>query len=121
MSTMRWQDWVNLVLGAYLAASPWGLGFSHHDFATWNAVVLGLAIIVISLIDIDAPASWEEWVNLVLGLWLVVSPLALGFQNEVTPAWSTIIVGILVAMFAAWAMSLDKEIQKWWHEHVTGH
>jgi hypothetical protein len=24
-------------------------------------------------------------------------------------------------LLAAWAMSLDKEIWKWWHDHVTGH
>ena len=119
MLPTRWQDWVSLVLGAFLAASPWGMGYSHVDFATWNAVAVGLAIVIVSITDIDWPSSWEEWLNLALGIWLIVSPLAMGFESQPGAAWSAVVVGILVTVFASWAMSLDKEIEKWWQERVN--
>jgi hypothetical protein len=115
---MRWQDWAGLILGAWLAISPCVLGFTANDCATWNAVIVGVAIAAYSFIEIEMPKPWEEWVNLVLGVWLIVSPLALGYQA--VPAWNAVFVGVLVVLLAAWAMSLDKEIGKWWHDHVTG-
>jgi len=43
-SANRWQDWVNLLLGAWLFISPWALGFSNmgaeggaHSNAATNA------------------------------------------------------------------------------------
>ena len=121
MGTMRWQDWVELALGIWLAISPWVLGFQDMAFATWNAVLLGLAIIVFAAIELRLPKAWEEWVSLVMGLWLVVSPFVPGFHSALAASWNTFAVGILTALFAAWAMSLDKQIGKWWDQHVTGH
>jgi multisubunit Na+/H+ antiporter MnhB subunit len=121
MGSMRWQDWASLILGAWLAISPWVLGFNDSDWATWNAVVVGVAIAAYAFVEIDMPKPWEEWANLVLGVWLIASPLALGYQVEAVPAWNAVFVGVLVVLLAAWAMSLDKEIWKWWHDHVTGH
>jgi hypothetical protein len=121
MGSMRWQDWASLILGAWLAVSPWVLGFDESGWATWNAVIIGVAIAAYAFIEIDMPKPWEEWVNLLLGLWLIASPLALGFQAEAVPAWNAMFVGVLAVLLAAWAMSLDKEIWKWWHDHVTGH
>jgi hypothetical protein len=123
---MRWQDWASLALGAWLAVSPWTLGFSGHDWATWNAVAVGVALTGYAFIEIDLPKPWEEWVNLVLGVWLMASPLVLGFIAEAAAAWNAVFVGVLVIVLAAWAMSLDKEIGRWWHErwwhkNVTGH
>jgi SPW repeat len=121
MESMRWQDWASLALGAWLAVSPWALGFSAHDWATSNAVAVGFALFGYAFFEIDMPKPWEEWVNLVLGVWLMASPLVLGFAAEATAAWNAVFVGVLAILLAAWAMSLDKEIGRWWHEHVTGH
>jgi hypothetical protein len=121
MGSMRWQDWASLALGAWLAVSPWALGYSERDWATWNAVAVGVALAAYAFIEIDLPKPWEEWVNLVLGVWLMASPLVLGFAAAATAAWNAAFVGVLVILLAAWAMSLDKEIGRWWHDHVAGH
>lgn len=121
MGSMRWQDWASLMLGAWLAISPWVLAYSERDYATWNAVAIGVAIVAYALIEIDIPKPWEEWVNLALGIWLMASPLVLGFHGESSAAWNALFVGMVVVLLAAWAMSLDKELGKWWHDHVTGH
>ena len=56
-----------------------------------------------------------EWFNLGAGLWLVAAPFMLGFGGTPLPAVNCISVGAMVAALAASALSLDKEIEKWWH------
>jgi hypothetical protein len=41
----------------------------------------GAAITAISIAAMLAFSVWEEWFNLVLGLWSMVSPWALGFMH----------------------------------------
>jgi hypothetical protein len=121
IASLKWQHWANFLLGGWLAMSPWVLGFAEHERATMNAVAFGVVLIVFSLLELQLPEVWEEWVNMFSGLWLVVAPFALGFTADFDASANTMLVGAVAAMLAAWAMSLDKEIGKWWHDHVTGH
>jgi uncharacterized membrane-anchored protein len=45
-------------------------------------------------------AVWEEWLNLIVGLWVLVSPWVPGFAGT-TAATVQIIVGIILAVLAA--------------------
>ncbi|MFN2111113.1 MAG: SPW repeat protein [Anaerolineae bacterium] len=38
-----------MLLGAWLLASPWLLGFSHQTVATDNIMIVGLVVVVMSL------------------------------------------------------------------------
>ena len=74
----RWQDWVMLVLGVWLFLSPFILGYP--DFgstASVNSFLFGIIVSALALAALGRPQMWEEWVNLVLGLWLIVAPFAL--------------------------------------------
>lgn len=75
-------DPVNLVLGMWLALSPWELGHSGETVPTANAVIVGVALVATALGAILVPRAWEERTELALGLWLVVSPWALGFSAD---------------------------------------
>ena len=44
-----WEEWLSALLGAWLIISPWALGFSSDSTAVGTHVVLGIAIIVLSL------------------------------------------------------------------------
>lgn len=39
-----WEEWVNLVLAAWLIIAPFVLGFSDQTGAMWNHVIVGLLI-----------------------------------------------------------------------------
>ena len=39
------RQWTNIVLGAWLVVSPWGLGYSESLGLMWNEVITGLLII----------------------------------------------------------------------------
>ena len=68
-----------------------------------------------------ATARWQEWASFVLGLWLVMAPFVLGFSSATLPTANSVAVGTLVMVLAGSALSLDKEIGKWWHKRVAGH
>lgn len=92
-------DVANLILGAILFFSPWMFGFA-AGAQSQNAYVTGIIIAVLSIAALAAFAVWEEWLNLIVGLWAVVSPWVLGFQG--TTAMSVhLVIGILVAVLAA--------------------
>src|SRR3954464_9493627 len=109
MVARRWQDWANLVLGAWLLMSPWLLGYA-GSAAAWNAIGMGAGIVVFALIAAYMPKAWEEIINTLCGVWLVISPFVLGFSNATTVALHTVLVGILATAFAVWAMASDKRL-----------
>jgi len=105
MSKLRWQDMVNVVLGLWIAASPWVHGVGDEmPPVIWNAVVVGGLILVLAAIDLDAPANWEEWVLGALGLWMVISPWVIGYAANRAMMVSSVVAGALVAALAAWAL-----------------
>jgi hypothetical protein len=73
-------DLYNLLLAAVLVAAPWLFTLT-NPAGTVDLRASGVAVAAISLAAIIAYASWEEWVNLLLGLWLIVSPWILGFAH----------------------------------------
>nr|WP_281166742.1 SPW repeat protein [Thermus igniterrae] len=52
---------------------------------------------------------WEEWLNVLLGVWLILSPWLLGFSGVGNAMWNALIVGVLVG---ALALSLTWEKPK---------
>jgi hypothetical protein len=105
MNQLRWQDAVNLVLGAWLAGSPWILGFAiEMPAAMWNALVVALLIVLLAATDLDAPASWEEWALGAFGLWLVVAPWSFGYAANSAMTSSSVVTGALVMALAAWRL-----------------
>jgi hypothetical protein len=41
-----------------------------------------------------------NWVNVVLGIWVIISPFVLGFANLQAVMWNDVAVGIAVALLA---------------------
>lgn len=112
----HWQDSINLILGLWVIASPWALGFTDVQYAAGNAVIVGIIIAVMAGWALFAFHEWEEWVNIVLGLWLLVTPWLFDFAvvtlvsgtegaaNAYIATWSIVIAGVLVAGLAIWSM-----------------
>lgn len=101
----RWQDILNLVLGIGVGISPWLLGYAETlQAATWNAVIVGVAIVVLAAIDIDVPAQWEEWSIVALGAWLAVSTYVFGLIEFRMAAMVTIGAGLAIVVLGLWAL-----------------
>jgi hypothetical protein len=91
-------DVYNLILAVCLFASPWlfayASGAARMDL--WASSVL---IAIASAAAIVAFSDWKEWMNLALGIWLVLAPWILGYAH--TRAMHVSIgAGIIVAYLA---------------------
>ncbi len=113
LTVKRWQDWGNLLLGAWLFISPWVMQYpADIPNATWNAHILGAAIVVFSAFAVYMPRIWEEGINIALGVWMIVSPWVLRFALEREVTTNAVIVGALVTALAVGAMVHDKSVRK---------
>jgi hypothetical protein len=109
----RWRDWGTLLLGAWLFISPWVMQYpADIPNAALNAHILGLAIVVFSAFAVYMPRTWEEGVNIALGVWTVISPWVLRFASHRDVTTNAVVVGFLVTALAIWAMAHDKSVRK---------
>lgn len=107
MERQRWQDWVQLILGIWLFFSPWILGFAGSGGAAWNSYIIGVGVVVFAIIALYLPRLWEEWINLVLGVWLVIAPWVVGFSSLSNATQNSVILGIVMVILTVWAMALQ--------------
>lgn len=99
----NWQDWIDMIAGVWLAASPWILGFADADpVAARNALIVGALIAIVSSLTFIAYHIVEEWISVLLGLWLVVSHWVLPTVPNATALADTVIVGLVVGGLAGW-------------------
>jgi hypothetical protein len=89
----------NLILGAFLFFTPWIFHYA-AGLESQNAMLSGIIIAVLSIAALAAFTIWEEWLNLIVGLWLIVSPWVLKFQGT-RGMRVDVAVGIVVAVLAA--------------------
>lgn len=58
-----WQEWANVLFGAWLVLSPWILGFSGLFAAMLNAVIVGVLVVAMALwalgVDKDIGGWWH--------------------------------------------------------------
>src|SRR5713226_6261024 len=90
----QWEDWCSWLLGIWLCISPWALRFDLEPTATRIAVVSGILIILAEIVTLSIYRAWEEWINVLLGAWLIIAPWVLGVTALVAKA-NFIVVGLL--------------------------
>jgi hypothetical protein len=104
----QWEDWASWIIGFWLVLSPWVLQFDLNAAATRNAVVTGFLIIIAEVVELSVFRDWEEWINIALGAWLVISPWILGISGAA--AVNFIIVGLLVVALAVYELRGDAAV-----------
>jgi hypothetical protein len=110
---MRWRretilDVYNLALGVFLLVAPWLFSYAYAS-AKADDWVSSAIVIASSLAALWAFAEWEEWIGLVVGLWLIASPWLLGFPHARATAVN-VAVGLLIAYLSAielWLIHYD--------------
>jgi SPW repeat len=105
-----WFDVVNLALAIFLFLSPWMYRFASNLPVARDAWICGIVIGLASIWAIVSYSEWEEWVNVVFGLWLLISPWILGFHNTVLPAMRVdVSVGIVIVLIAVTDMWMTRQ------------
>ena len=105
MRRAEFENWTNIVLGAWLFISPWiFLSAPAGQASAWNLWVVGALIFGVSIFALKDLKPWEEWINLVLGAWVILSPWLFGYATEMPLMWNSVIVGIGVVASAGFAL-----------------
>lgn len=91
----QWEDWCNWLLGIWLCISPWALEYDLEATATKTAVISGILVILAELVTLSIFQSWEEWISVILGAWLIVCPWIIGISASSVRA-NFIVVGALI-------------------------
>jgi SPW repeat-containing protein len=111
----QWEDWCDWGLGIWLMLSPWILLFHYDTPATRNAVTVGFLVVAAEALTLSMFQVWEEWINVALGVWLVISPWVLGVASAAAMA-TFVITGLLIAglaLYEVWHVS-EKPAGKDW-------
>lgn len=118
-SAKRWQDQLILLLGLWLFITPWVFGYAIPSPEAWNAFISGAVVAILAAFELYRTYFWAVVVNLLVGLWVAVSPWALRVADQRQLMWNELIVGLAVVILALWEMRTDPELQKHWPG--TGH
>jgi len=49
--------------------------------------------------------KWNNWLTIVLAVWLLISPWVLGFYGLNLVVWNNLLVGSLTVIFVLWNFS----------------
>ena len=99
----RWEDVTMMLLGAAILVSP--MFFETLDNTTVIAVtaLVGAAIVVLAGLEQLALRRWEEYLALMLGVWMIVSPFALDYAGPLR-IWHVVLGAavVLLAVLEIW-------------------
>ncbi len=97
-----WQDWCIIAAGMWLIASPQQFAFSLDHYASGNACGVGALLVAYNIMIAGRLVDeGQEFVNLILGIWLIFSPFVLGFSWIVAASVDMIAVGAAVVVLAS--------------------
>ena len=127
-STHRsWEDWFGMLLGVLIVVSPWfpvqpanELMSTERSIMVLNTFVVGMLVFGLAQLEYVALQRWEEVGEIMLGLWLMASPLLFGYSgDDFIPAWHVILGSVVVLLGALqlwqdWQLS-DQELAN--HPH----
>ena len=102
--SLRWQDWVTLIAGLWLFINPWIFGYSRMSYS-WDAYLFGAVVFIFSIWALSDKRFWEEWVDLLIGIWIFLSPWILGFSMNGGALWNFLAVGFVLMVFAIWSLA----------------
>jgi SPW repeat-containing protein len=95
-----WASWLNAILGVWLIISPWVVGYAGHSAALWNTLITGIVILLVALAASRTADSSPSWLNVALGVWLIVSPWVLGYSLLEAATANDVVLGVIVGMLA---------------------
>jgi hypothetical protein len=111
----EWEDWLSMLLGVVIGFSPWLASQQDNPTVSWNAVIVGAAVITLGALEFVSLRRWEEGVEIVVGAYLIVSPFYFGYADADELRYWHFALGALVMLLAAlelwqdWKLS-DREL-----------
>lgn len=88
---------LNFLFGVWLIISPYILSYDTAS-SKWQQTIAGIVVVLASAVRYFAVEQvWASWVNVLAGLWMIITPFASNFQ-PMGARWNAVIFGILVGI-----------------------
>lgn len=96
---------LDVLAGIWLLISPFVLSFGSATGAVTNNVIFGIIIGLLALFRFFNPrqAVGVSWLNVVLGIWVLISPWVIGFSAYSVATSNNVIMGIIIIILAGWS------------------
>jgi SPW repeat-containing protein len=111
----HWEDWCSMAIGAAILMSPVITQIMDRPDVTLNAVSVGLLVMLLAWQELMLLETWEEYLEVALGLWLVISPWIIGYSDQGVPTAMHVALGGAVA-----ALGAVEFCQDWRLSHQSG-
>ncbi len=113
MSGIKNMNWAMAVVGVWVVIAPFVLGYASTSAALWNDIIVGVAVVILAAASAMSKAEGGvrtmDWINAVLGLWLILAPFILGYSAVTAALWSDIVAGVVILVLSVWA---ERELPK---------
>ncbi len=107
MKTAKTLSWIIALAGLWEIVAPFIFGMTATTAFLWDAIIVGLALVVFgawaALSDQETTVKYLNWINAVLGLWLIIAPFVLSYSSAAAAMWNDIIIGLVALVLGAWA------------------
>jgi len=111
----NWENWLNLAIGFWVFIIPWSVPHSMGSLlgsgAMWNFWVVGLVVFIAAALAIQDIKPWEEWTNLIAGIWLLLSPWIFKYASQPGLLWNSVSFGLAVAVLAGFALPIAQKMK----------
>lgn len=102
--SLRWW-WINVLLSIVLLLSPVYSVMWNNVPAAWNTWLFGAVALVIAIYELIVGGRARAGIlNVLIGIWLFLSPWIVGYAGMNGVAWTNWIVGILLCIDTLWAL-----------------
>lgn len=93
------------LLAAWLIVSPFLVGFGYSAAAVTNNIVCGGVALILAIPRFMGSyrEAWMSWIDCVIGVWVLISPWALGFAHNRGAMMNNLLTGIAMAALACWS------------------
>ncbi len=97
----RGQDAVTVLLAAWMLVSLWVMRVDVGSMVGWSILGTAGLLLILGVIAMEFGKFWEDGLELVLGLWLAVTPWALGYTFGSALRYNALIVGLVIFVLSS--------------------
>ena len=112
-----WEDFLGMLLGALIVASPWLAGPAPGQLVFLNTALVGTLVFALAALSFVGLQRWEEVAEMACGAWLIVAPFALDYADGGQLQYWHFALGLGVVLLAGlelwqdWRLS-NKELER---------
>lgn len=101
MEDFKWESGTNVLLGLWLILSPFFFGYT-AGLEVAGDVIAGVAIAILAAFRTfgRGVGEWADWLTAVLGIWVMISPWAVGYVGNTAHTFNNVMVGAIVLAFS---------------------